>query len=79
MKQKEYIQTEYTCEYPSAVDMQPVGTVRITEYTQTGITEAYVSSNALLDIANRKLMSIGEFVRRAKIAEENANRPVDNR
>lgn len=52
----------------------PVGTVKITEYTQTGITEAYIQSNAQLDIANKRLMSVGEFVRRAKIAEANANR-----
>lgn len=53
--------------------MMPVGTVKVTEYTQTGITEAYISSNSQLDIANNKLLSISEFVRRAKIAEAKAN------
>lgn len=79
MKPNEYSNTQYTCEYPSQVDMMPVGTVKITEYTQTGITEAYISSNSQLDIANNKLLSIGEFVRRAKIAEANANRMVDSK
>lgn len=55
--------------------MMPVGTVKVTEYTQTGVLEAYISSNSQLDIANNKLLSISEFVRRAKIAEANANRP----
>lgn len=73
MKPTEFTDTQYVCEYPSQVDMMPVGTVKVTEYTQTGITEAYISSNSQLDIANNKLLSIGEFVRRAKIAEAKAN------
>ncbi len=73
MKPTEFTDTQYVCEYPSQVDMMPVGTVKVTEYTQTGITEAYISSNSQLDIANNKLLSIGEFVRRAKIAQAKAN------
>lgn len=79
MKPTEFTDTQYVCEYPSQVDMMPVGTVKVTEYTQTGVLEAYISSNSQLDIANNKLLSIGEFVRRAKIAEANANRATESR
>lgn len=68
-KQSAYTETPYSCVYPSEVDVMPVGTVKITEYSQTGITEAYIQSNALLDIANKRLISVGDFIRQAKQKE----------
>lgn len=69
MKPTESTKGAYLCEYPSTADMLPVGTVRVLEYSETGILEAYISANAQLDVANLKLMGLGEFVRRAKAAE----------
>lgn len=73
-KQSAYTETAYSCVYPSEADVLPVGTVKITEYSQTGITEAYIQSNAQLDIANKRLMSVGEFIRQAKQKEAQARK-----
>lgn len=62
----------YSCVYPSEADVLPVGTVKITEYTQTGVTEAYIQTNAKLDIANQRLISVGDFIRKAKQKEAQA-------
>lgn len=48
----------------------PVGTVKVTEYTQTGILEAYVMANGQVDLANMKLGAIREFVQQAKEKEK---------
>lgn len=68
-KQSAHTDSGFSCVYPSEADVMPVGTVKITEYSQTGITEAYIQSNALLDIANKRLMSVGDFIREAKKKE----------
>ena len=59
----EYI---YQCEYPSEADVLPVPTISIAEYTETGLLEAYVLANSQLDKANIELMTIAEFIAKAK-------------
>lgn len=49
-----------------------MGTVKVTEYTQTGILEAYVMANGQVDLANMKLGAIREFVQQAKEKEREA-------
>ena len=48
----------------------PVGTVKVTEYTQTGILEAYVLANGQIDLANLKLGAIRDFIQQAKQRED---------
>lgn len=62
----------YECTYPSEADTMPVGTVKITEYTQTGIVEAYVRANGQIDIANARLDAIMKFIQTAKLKERNS-------
>lgn len=69
MKSQEVV---HKCIYPSEVDTMPVGTVKVTEYTQTGILEAYVMANGQVDLANMKLGAIREFVQQAKEKEREA-------
>lgn len=63
----------YMCEYPDEATMLPESTVTIKEYSETGLLEAYVLANSQLDKANVKLMTLGEFVAKAKKIQEQAN------
>ena len=67
MKNQEVL---HHCIYPSEVDTMPVGTVKVTEYTQTGILEAYVLANGQIDLANLKLGAIRDFIQQAKQRED---------
>lgn len=66
MKPVERTKYVYMCEYPNEGDVLPEPTVTIAEFTETGLVEAYVLSNAQLDKANLKLQAVLDFIRKAK-------------